>query len=369
MTRVTQSHVVRARDGLADLSYADVGCEKLRRACGALGWDQASQGRVVHQFKRLLEPGGSQPIGKAPFLSFLANDQMPIELSVAWTPYGNEVRAYFESLGAPPTAESCQAAGLALTRRLATEPGVSLEHFMRVADLFLARIPSWPFSIWNGVMWRRGERPWFKVFLNPQIHGRQQSAAVVEEAMRRLGLRQSWASFLDHLGVSDFTGPARELGIFSLDLRDPADARVRIYLRHAGATADDLEHAAACARNQRPGKVRQICRDMTGLAGPYRGKPPVTAVSFRVGEPKPASVTLYIPLDPNFENDDASRARVSAVLWEEGIDPAGYLATLRALADRPLAQSRVQSWLGYLAGIEPRVAVYFATGAYEAVAG
>jgi len=310
MAGVAQLRVVRARAGLADLSYADVGCEKLRRACGALGWDQVSQGDVLHQLRRLLEPGGSQRIGMTPFRSFLANDEMPIELSVAWTPHGDEVRAYFESLGSPPTAESCQTAGIALTRRLATEHGGSLEQFTRVADLFLARIPSSPFLIWNGVTWRRGQRPWFKVFLNPQIHGREQSAAVVEEAMRRLGLQQSWASFLDHLGDSDFMVPARELGIFSLDLRDPADARVRVYVRHADATADELEYVAAAARNHRPGKVRRICHDMNGLPGPYPGKPPVTAVSFRAGEPKPAAATLYIPMATNLDNDGASWPRV-----------------------------------------------------------
>jgi DMATS type aromatic prenyltransferase len=339
----------------------------MRRACDALGWSQAHQAVVLSQFRELLEPWGSRPIGAAPARSFISNDEMPIELAFAWTRHGNEVRAYFDPLGEAPTAQSRQAAGVALTRRLGSQPGASLQQYLAVEDLFIVPDPSELFAIWTGVLWRPGKSPWFKVFLNPQVHGRERSAAVVEEAMRRLGLDQQWAAFRRHLGNPDFADPASELGIFCLDLRDPADARVRVYVSHAGATAARLEHVAAGAGNYQAGQVARVCRDITGHAGPYLGKPTMTTVAFGSGAPTPTAVTMDIPLDPNFDNDAVVRDRVSAVLRKDGIDPTGYRATVQALADRPLTMSCMQSWFAYRPGPESRTAVYFATDAYERV--
>jgi DMATS type aromatic prenyltransferase len=347
--------------GLAGMSYAELSVGKMLRACQALGWAPAERQAVAERLTRLLEPWGRRPASTVPYRSFLANDGMPVELSFAWNRHGSEVRAYVECLGDPPTLRSCQDAGGALIRRLGREPGVSLSQYLAIEDLFAVPDPGPPFSIWIGAAWERGEQPWYKVFLNPQVRGRQLSTAVVAEAMGRLGLGSAWTAFREHLGRPDFAAPASELGIFCLDLRDPGDARVRVYLRHAGATADTLEHVAACAQVYQPGAFERVCNVLTGHAGPYLGKPPVTTIAFRAGEPVPTSVTLDIPLDPNFPSDAEAQQRVSMAMLTGGIDPAGYLATLHALADRPLTQSSLQSWFAYRPGPLPRMTVYFST--------
>jgi hypothetical protein len=82
-------------------------------------------------------------------------------------------------------------------------------------------------------------------------------------------------------------------------------------------------------------------------------------VALRAGEPVPASVTIDIPLAPNFADDHSVSRRVVGALYKQGIDASGYLAVLYALADRPLAQTRMQSWFGYLPGTEPRADLSF----------
>jgi DMATS type aromatic prenyltransferase len=364
---IQQPRAIRVRPDLEHLSYAEIACDMMLRACQALGWDQGQRRIVADQLIGLMKPWGSRPMRDVLHRSFLANDEMPVELSFAWSRRGSEARAYFEALGDSPTAWSCQDAGVAVMRRLDGEPGVWLGQYRAVEDLFIVPGPRPPFCIWTGVVWRRGEHPWYKVFLNPQVCGRGQGGAVTAEAMRRLGLERAWAVFCDHLGQPDFADSATELAIFCLDLRDPGDARVRVYIRHAGADARVLDHVAACARNHQPGAIARVWSGATGHSGPCPGKPPITTIAFRSGEPAPAAVTVNIPLDPNLANDAVARERVSAVLRGEGIDPAGYLATVHALTDRPLTQSALQSWFAYRPGPEPRGTVYFSTGAYETV--
>jgi hypothetical protein len=349
---------------MTDVSYTDLACAKMRRGCEALGWARGQQQAVISQLAELLEPWGRWPARTAVHRSFLANDGMPIEFSFAWSREGSEARAYVESLADPLTPRSCQEAGVALTRRLAGQPGVSLGQYLTIEDMFITADPRPPFSLWTGAVWEQGKQPWYKVFLNPQVRGARLSSAVVTEAMRRLGLRQAWAAFRDHLGDPDFADPATELAIFCLDLLDPGAARVRVYLRHAGATTGDLEHVAACAQIYYPGAFERACSGITGHTGPYTGKAPVTAIAFRSGEPFPTSVTLDVPLDPNLGDGAVAQERVSAALRTGGIDPAGYLATVDALADRPLTRPARQSWFAYRPGPQPRMTVYFSIGGH-----
>lgn len=346
-------------------SYAEVACDRLDRVLVALGCGFERRDRMRGQLRRLMMPWGDRAIGSRPeYWSIASNDGMPVEVSVAWDRLGTQVRVYVEPLGDPPGPVSCREAGAAAIRRLAEIPGVCLDPYRAVEELFLTTPPAGGFSVLNAIVWDGACDPWYKVYLNPQARGLSQAGAVLAVAVRRLGVEQGWERIRGHCRGWDLASQASEPALLALDLRDAARGRVKIYLRHAGVTAGQIEAWAGGADDHQPGAVATVCRLVTGHYGPYLGKPPVTSWTLGRGHTG-CSLTVYLPLDPNISDDLTARNRVCAVLREAGLDQEAYLATLSGLARRPLGSISMQTYLGYRPGTLPRASVYYATGAYH----
>ncbi|MEU5693571.1 tryptophan dimethylallyltransferase family protein [Actinosynnema sp. NPDC020468] len=346
-------------------SYADLGCAGLDRALTALEFEPGRRARMVERLRALVSPWGGDPVtGLGGHFSYASSDGAPLELGVAWSRRGVEVRAYYEPLGTPPTPESNQDTSVAATRDLARHPGVVLDDYLQVEDLFLAPRPEGPFSVLDAVLWDEDGTPWFKAYLNPRAHGVDLAGKVLAEAAGRLGIGPAWTVAADRY--------ARDHGdraptLFALDLVPRDRARVKVYFTHAGVDAAGIERFAACAAEHEPGSVARLCRELLGTDGPYPGKPPITALVFRPGDPVPRSTVSYFPLCPNVSDDAVAAGRVTALLRATGVDPTSYLAALDALAVGSPATSRVQTYVGYRGGADPRVSVYFATGAFGGV--
>nr|WP_040405588.1 tryptophan dimethylallyltransferase family protein [Amycolatopsis nigrescens] len=353
------------RDSLfavADQSYGGFLAGKWLAICGALGFVRSDAQPPLDILLRLIDSWGDRRIGAHNgYRSFVSGDGFPAEFSVSWRLGRPEVRILFESLGDGPTARSCQDAGRALTRELAAEPGVSIKRYLAVEDLFLAAEPA-PYrpTIWHSLAWRPGEKPRYKVYLNPQVCGIDRAADLVTEAMRRLGLEMPWRTVLaEHVALIE---RGHRLEFFALDLDAEEPSRVKIYYRHPEVDLAELDRVAALACRHDSARARAAYRAVYGTNGAI-GNEPMTCLSFQRGAGSPVEANVYLRLTEAARSDAEAADRVRAVLAAEGIDPHRHTAMLHALAPAPLAETAgLQELLSYRTtgpGGPADVAVYF----------
>ncbi|MEC4019296.1 tryptophan dimethylallyltransferase family protein [Streptomyces sp. H27-D2] len=343
-------------------SYADIACDKVWRAHESLGLVGECRASILVLIRELTHPWGALPVGTPPERAcWVSIDGMPFEPSIAWVDGEATVRLALEPPGAG-TPQSRMEEGMAFTRRLADRPGVSIERYLRIEDLFTTEQPQGYFSLAHAVAWRPGSHPLYKIFLNPAVCGREQAAARTEEAMIRLGLERPWRALAEHLGGLD--DPAHEPASLALDLIGADEFRVQLYLAHSDVSPDSIDAKSAVARDHIPGSFARALRQINGQQASSGGKPPVTCFTLDSGQDLPGA-TLYIPLIPVHDNDAAARDRVAAFLRDEGADPSPYVSVLDSLADRPLTESATQNFISYRGGDAPRFAVYLAPGTYR----
>ncbi|MFI1796416.1 tryptophan dimethylallyltransferase family protein [Streptomyces sp. NPDC020379] len=343
--------------------YAEVACDKVWRARESLGIDAGSRESLLAFLRELTGPWGELPVGTPPEdACWVSIDGMPIETSIAWAGRAAGVRLSLESPRGP--AKRRMEDGMELTRRLAGRPGVSIDPYLAVEDLFTADDPQGYFTIAHAVAWAPGGHPRYKIFLNPAVAGREQAAARTEEAMIRLGLERPWRALTEHLGGA--YGPEHEPASVAMDFVPGDGFRAQVYLAHSGVSADAVDAKSAVDPTHVPGSFARVLRSVNGPddSPEWKRKPPVTAFAFQPGRDVPAG-TLYVPMIPVHESDAAARDRVSAFLRAEGMDATGYESVLSALTEGPLEHSRTQNFISYRGGETPRFSVYLAPGVYR----
>lgn len=347
-------------------SYLVKGTNRLVRLCHATGLESQTDA-VLSMFSRLLAPWGNEVLGDAPtWPSDAGDDHTPYEFSAA---FGDrtEVRLLVEPLGSPPSLESNRDRALEVLADLATDHPISMERLDKVRDLFLPERPQGLFSLWLGVSFSPGA-PDVKLYMNPEAQGPGKAAALVEEAMVRLGFPKGW-----HAITRSIVRRGRELDelkYFSLDMTPSETARVKVYVRHLDATPDDCEIAASIARSHRPGDVVDFVHAMApGENGVLPGRPPATCLSFIDGaDERPAAATHYFPVNGGYAvNDAAVAARIRSYLTSTGASTEAYDQCLAAAAERPLdAGIGIQSYAAIRRekkGV--RLTTYFALELFE----
>ncbi|WP_246019100.1 tryptophan dimethylallyltransferase family protein [Saccharothrix australiensis] len=295
--------------------------------------------------------------------SFVSRDGFPLEISVSWRGGVPELRVLFESLGAVPTARAAQDAGRALTRSLAGRPGVSLARYLAIEDLYVVEDPL-PFrpTVWHSLAVRAGEPPCYKVYLNPQAHGRRAVPEVMRETMARLGLSRAWDVVA--AGYRDLAAEGHQLEFVALDLADRPEARVKVYFRHTGRV--DLDRVASLARTHDPVLAGPAYRDVHGSPA-LPANEPMTCLAFRSGRSAPEEANVYLRLAGEVESDADAAARITSVMRRFGIDHRQYLDVARALAPRPLETTTgLHELMSFrTASQRPDVGVYFRFAVYD----
>jgi hypothetical protein len=290
-------------------------------------------------------PWGDRPRGEpSEWFSEISDDHTPVEFSVALADGRADVRVLFEVQAGEPTVSAHRLAGLALHERLEKEFGATLERFRRLQDLFLPEGMQGPFALWSAAVFSRGQRPSFKAYFNPQARGLEQAPSLVREALSRLGLRDTWQSLARTILRR---GSLDEVKYFALDLVSGPEARVKVYVRHHGATPSDLELACMSAASHVPGDAAAFARAMSGGDAPMAVRAPFTCSAF-VGErgDRPASTTVYVPVCAYARDDAAVRQRVTGYLRENGIGSSLYGSLIDGFANRPLeAGVGMQAWI------------------------
>ncbi|MFH8533799.1 tryptophan dimethylallyltransferase family protein [Streptomyces tendae] len=315
------------------------------------------------RFVDLLGPWSRVPVEDlGPFGSFAANDEWPVELSFAFARAGARLRVLVEEIAAGGDPLAGRLAGQEMIRRLGRQPGVDIERYVSIEDLFFPTETSAPrgdFSLMHAVdISLDGSAALHKVYLNPAAAGRESAAATVATAMRRLGLAAAWARVTRTLAALALPPAAYEAQIVALDLDSATEARVKVYLRHHHTDAADIDRIASVSADHRPGVFEGILRDTFGRPVSRLAKPPLTALSFVSGHDRPTSATLYCPLYPNLPHDAAAGARLGRLLDQCGIATDDLAKVLRTVGGPAPEEHRRISWFGYKRPDNPVVTVY-----------
>lgn len=287
-------------------------------------------------FASILEPWGQRPIPERhAWASEIGDDHSPFEFSVAVGGLEPELRILFEAQADPVSPAALWEAGLSLSQRIARDHGADLTRLEQVQDLFVPTEPKIGFAMWHSVCLFAQSKPAWKIYLNPQAQGRGRAAAVVEEALVRLGYERAWSVLSSVAGAR---GPdLDELKYLSLDLAQGRAARLKVYFRHHHVTAAELEHAFSAARSHVPGDVEEFCRELVDSEGPFRAKPIGSCFSFVGGDvERPSKATLHLPVARYVNSDAMVRERVGTYLRKHGIAVEGYERPIQAFANRPL---------------------------------
>jgi DMATS type aromatic prenyltransferase len=348
----------------AGLSFFDVGVSRLSRLCEASGFkDRAPE--ILNLFHRLMSPWGQGPMGHSPdWLSLVADDHTPFEFSLGLGA-SSELRILVEPLGNAPSLRSNRDLSLELLGSLATDFSLDLDRLRRVEDLFLPPNPKGQFALWIAVGFSERRPPQFKIYLDPEAHGKRLTRTIVEEALTRLGFTGAWP----YVGQALIRrGPdLDDLNYFSLDLARSPEARVKVYARHQRATTADLEVASSASTSYRAGDVTQfLAKLVPDGPRPFAGRSPQTCYAFVQGHARPVSATLHFPVNGYASDDRAIEEGVLGCLESFELSPDIYRNSVAAFAIRPLASGiGMQSYVSFKRQKgQPRFNVYFPVEAF-----
>jgi len=323
----------------------------------ALGRD-ADMPRIAEIVACLMEGWAGHEIPDvAPRASRIGDDHSPFEYSLAFEPAGVDLRLLIEAQGTPPSAAGNLQAALELNQRLAKRFQAALTRFDAVSELFLEESTGEPFALWHAMGIGPDNQVDFKLYLNPQTRGRALALPLIQHALSRLGFSDAALACVRRAmprGVD-------ELGYFSLDMSDAAEARVKIYISHPRVTADEIDALFEVCPSHQRGDVIRFCQAMTGRSGVFEAKAPMSCLAFVAGSDVPRSMTLHLPIAHYVENDQVTGERFSALLQENGLDHEAYERGLLAIARRPLSQGPgLQSYASFRRqGESLRLTAYF----------
>lgn len=354
------SGTIRALPRLVDFATS-----RFKNLCLGAGYGDETDA-IVATLRSLLAVCGDGSVSgnRSEWVSEISDDNTPIEFSVAIADGKAEVRVLFEPEGEAPTIAAYREAGLGFNQHLERAFGADLMRFREVQDLFLPEQMVGPFAVWSSAVFRPGHPPAFKAYFNPNAQGVDNAAELVHEALQRLGLGRAWPSLAEHILAR---GPQLdELKYFALDLSNAAQARVKVYVRHHAASAEELEFASLPAHSHVPGEALNFVRAMSGGQARLNARAAFTCSSFTGdADDRPAATTVYVPVCAYARDDARVRRRVREYLVQQGGDPTLYDSVLASYANRPLeAGVGMQSWAALRRLDEQvRLTVYLATEA------
>jgi DMATS type aromatic prenyltransferase len=334
----------------------------LLRAVGLAG----SANTATKLLGEALGPGSRLPLSSAPLWpSFVADDHTPVEFSVALAQ--NErpaVRMIVESLAEHPGRQTNLAAALGVLDRLAALGEVRLGRFERVRDLFLPDDPQGTFTFWYSLIVHPTGQEAIKVYLNPDVRGRESATALVTEGLSRLGLSAALPAVTEH-GLHR-AGHDR-FSFFALDLTDEDRARVKTYVSHADAVVADVARAADAVPDTDLELLADVCELARGGTSPFSRRPLMSSYTFMSGDTeRPSGYSLYIPVRDYVQDDLEACERVLAIMARCGLDTAPFVMALASLVQRPLGDG-----VGLIAHVslrlgrpKPGVSVYLSSEAY-----
>ena len=314
----------------------------------------------------LFQTWGDRLIRPRPdFRSEVSDDHSPYEYSVAFGRDENELRLLLEAQADSPSLSSNQLAAQALTTKIAQDWGLCTARLDAVSDLFLPSEPQGVFSYWHAIVIGSSARPLFKVYFNPRVQGPERAHELVDLALERLGFDAA-RGYLRAIASSREPG-RDEPHYISLDLGAATEARVKIYFRHHGITAAELERTFELAPSHQPGDITGYCAQLLGHGGPFAKKPVSSCFAFIAGAREPTSVTFHLPIAAYAQQDAHVVDSVAGFMGKHGLDATAYRALMSRFSSRPLANGTgTQSYVSFRRDpTGPRLTVYLSPEVYE----
>jgi len=338
------------RSGSAPLR--DAALLRLTALCEAIDHSDTTLIQAQDVFDLLSDPWGLWPTGGEPmWANDICDDGSPFEFSIAFDDGRPELRMLLEPQIMPITPTSSWEAGLRLIQRLRNHRGVDVDRFDAVRDLFAPKSNE-PvrFLFWVAAV-LRDPKPLFKVYLNPQVHGRERAPELLHEAMRRLGIEGT------HPFIKDSTS------YFALDLETTESARVKLYV----PGQDDIDHLRAIAPASSARSLEQALASADHLMGPRRAaasRPILSCFSFRKGSKAP-ELTVHVPIRCHVRSDDEALQRISGLL--DDMNAERLRRAVAAISTRSLSQDRGLITYGSVRakGVGTRLTVYLAPQLYD----
>jgi len=350
---------------MQDSSIFDHFSGQLGRLCDVVGMDSTAPVDLV---AGILGEHRTRPVSAPPaWRSDVADDHSPFEFSIAYNE--NEppaLRVLAEALAPTPGVAANMSAAYRFLRAQARRYGLSTRRLDAVRDLFAAARPQGDFALWLSLVFRNGRQPEFKVYFNPELRGPGRASEVVAEAFGRLGLSRSYQSMLRNCIRPGELGRRDRLSFFALDLHDTPQARVKLYVSHHDARAEDVARAAAVVDGVDPAEVADFCA-VAGRTDRFAGRPLVGSYTLTGGVDKPVGYSIYVPIRSYVGDDQEARERVLPLLDRYRFEPAVLDRAIAAVTDRPLAGG-----VGLLAHVSlrlgpprPGMTVYLSSEAYR----
>ena len=342
-------------------TYLEYGSEKLYSLVNICGMKHKTL-EIMEVFKQMTSSWGNNIIDKKPlWLSGIADDHTPFEFSVAIDKETPELRILCESQRDGFSLLSNWRAGMQFNYWLMDNYGASLTRLNQVSDLFFPEDEAAHFAMWHGACFLPNKKSEFKIYLNPQAKGKEETQDVIKETFKRLGLKESWLAVEAVLKEQD---PSKnELKYFSLDLSAKPEARVKIYWQHRDITAEELEKMYSVARNYVPGDVTEFCQAIADTIVLSK-RPVISCFAFIEGNPSaPNTATIQIPLTPYAANDGVMRERINNYLTNKNLPDSIYDSSIKAVTNRSLnARSGIHSCISFRRDKQNkrRVTVYLA---------
>lgn len=241
----------------------------------------------------------------------LSDEASPFEYSVTFkggktTPI---VRFLIEPQEFPFNKQSNWKAGLALKERIKALPSVDVSKLDKVQSIFTPvqtqDIRS-PFSIWYAAV-LEPNNPQLKVYLNPQIRGKESAPELVKQAFLALGEEHDWKFISDHLYIDK--KPAKLL-YFSLDLSTEKKARTKVYI--AGKSLEDIEALLQGTLYYEPGSASKWVKTLTKKDF-FDKKPIQVTYNFTSEHDRPIP-TIHTPIRSYTKNDEMAMERLKEFL-------------------------------------------------------
>ncbi len=344
----------------AALTRFDAASRALRAVACASGFDSGEEERAVAVFRTLADSWAETPLSAPPPWSGLGADASGCDVSIVLDCARKEVRVTVEAQDDPPSPQAYWNAAMRLSETLEARHGADISGLRALESIFTPLDPNAAGVLWHGAVFQNGKAPWFKVYLHLMALGRHNARSTARAALARLGLGESWPSIEARLHEAD------ELLFLSFDLVPAEQARVKVYIRHAEATAETLARAAQVPGSDRPGEVRSFVDELVGSANRIIRRGALTSMHLKRGSGAPVHASTHIRLYPHCATSDSVLfTRVQRVLRQFGIPGAPYETAVAALASRRFDDEAIHGWASIQwAQQRPSVTVYLSPRLY-----
>lgn len=310
------------------MSLTELTTLRLDALTAAIGFGAQRRAETRDLVAELFAGWGDELVGGTPLMpSDVSDDHTPVAFSVTLTGSTPEVLMLFESQGAGASLPARWQAALDVNRRIARRLGLSFERFEAIQDLFAPAAPGGRFAMWHALCLHAQRPPAVRVYLDARAQGRPRAAAVVREAVRRLGFGPAAET------LATCARPTDALGVLSLDVGPARQGRVQVQRWHAGATRADVERELSVVR-EAPRGIAELFRVVGGGDGPFNRAPIATSLALVGGDERPATGAVYFPVKDICPSDRVAYERILRLL--DGGDREHYARAMAAFAQRPL---------------------------------